>query len=406
MALKAPGKQWMSSIRLPLKLNNPSKTQHALNFAYQQKNFQSVFWVNGETELTFETTYAKIGKTVDLFSDGITGTKEQACTMVKEWLESSRSGKWILVVDGVGDLSDTFLEHCNTVLPEKRGTVIFTSSNTNVIGNLVPLGFGMEVGPMSESTAEAMFRTLAGNPEVASEKLRPILEVLGFLPLAIAHAAAFIRENHLSIHNYIKNFESSNDDLRQRLLSEPTRLTTQPVLRTWDINFQYIRNKDRRASKLLKLMSQLDLEVSRQLLRSPRLKEFELDDDLAFDKCMGLLISYALVTPIHARESYRLHPLVGLRTRQKIEDKLLFHRIAINIINDAFPDDQYSTDYGGICAGLLAHAETILSSTKSSPALENQHRILQGKVEMYKQYLNDNYLNRWADYGFTTKFYD
>jgi hypothetical protein len=87
----------------------------------------------------------------------------------------------------------------------------------------VPLGFGVEVGPMSESTAEAMFRTLAGNPEVASEKLKPILEVLGFLPLAIAHAAAFIRENYLSIHNYIKNFESSNDDLRQRLLSEPTR---------------------------------------------------------------------------------------------------------------------------------------------------------------------------------------
>ena len=259
----------------------------------------------------------------------------------------------------------------------------------------MPLGFGVEVGPMSESTAEAMFRTLAGNPEVASEKLKPILEVLGFLPLAIAHAAAFIRENHLSIHNYIKNFESSNDDLRQRLLSEPTQLTTQPVLRTWDINFQYIRNKDRRASKLLKLMSQLDLEVSRQLLRSPRLKEFELDDDLAFDKCMGLLISYALVTPIHARESYRLHPLVGLRTRQKVEDKLLFHRIAITIINDAFPDNQYSTDYGSICAGLLAYAETILSSTKSSPELETQHRILQSKVEMYKQYLNDNYLNRW-----------
>jgi hypothetical protein len=361
-----------------------------------------VFWVNGITESTFEEAYTEIGKRCGLFSDEIIRTEDQLCVIVREWLESPKSGKWVLIVDGVDDLSDAVLRHCNEKLPESRGTIIFTSANTNVIGNLVPLGLGLEIGAMSGPTAEAMFRTIAGQPEIQSDELAPLLELLGYLPLAIAHAAAFVRENHLSIRNYINAFQGPDDGLKERLLSEPTKWTPQSVLRTWDINFQYIRNQDQRASKLIKLMSQLSQEVSRQILRSPRLKEFGLEDDIAFDKCMGLLVSYALVIPIHARDSYRLHPLVALRTRQNIQDRLLFQRMAIDIVTDMFPDDQYGTGYAIQCAGLISHAENILSWVKSVDALASEHQLLSRKVDTYRNFLNDNYLNRWADWGFIT----
>ena len=115
---------------------------------------------------------------------------------------------------------------------------------------------------------------------------------------------------------------------------------------------------------------------------------------------MGLLVSYALVIPIHARNSYRLHPLVGLRTRQSIADKLLFQRMAINVISDVFPDDQFSPGYAAQCAGFLPHAECILSWSKSVEALASEHQLLSTKVDTYSNFLSDNYLNRWADWGF------
>jgi hypothetical protein len=359
-----------------------------------------VFWVNGETESTFKATYIEIDKEVGLFSDGITGTIDQMCSTTREWLDSTRSGKWALIVDGVDDLSESFLRRCDILLPDTRGIMIFTSANTRVIGSLVPLGFGMEVGAMSEATAEAMFRTLAGQPDISSNELLPLLDLLGRLPLAIAHAAAFIRENHLSIQHYVEQLQGSDDDLKGRLLSTPTESMPQSVLRAWDLNFHCIRNKDQRASKLLKLMSELGEDVPRSLLRSKRLEEFNLEDDLVFDKCMGLLISYALVIPRHAKASYRLHPLVSLRTRQKIKDRLLFQRMAINIVNDYFPDDQYCPDYAGRCGALLPHAESVFRWSMLEPTLHREHEILEKKVQMFKHFLNANFLNRWADWGF------
>jgi hypothetical protein len=356
--------------------------------------------VNGATESTFTATYIKIGKAVGLFSDGITGTIEEMCSITREWLDSTRSGKWVLIVDGVDDLSESFLQHCEILLPDTRGIIIFTSANTRVIGSLVPLGFGMEVGAMSEATAEAMFRTLAGSPEIASNELSPLLNLLGRLPLAIAHAAAFIRENHLSIQSYVEKLQGSDDDLKGRLLNEPTQSTPHSVLRAWDLNFHFIRNKDRRASKLIKLMSELGEDVPRSLLRSRRLEEFDLADDFIFDKCMGLLISYALVISRHSEESYRLHPLVSLRTRQNIKDRLLFQRMAINIVNDDFPEDQYHPDYAGQCAALLPHAESVLRWSALELTLRREHEILEKKVQIFRNFLNDNYLNRSADWGF------
>ena len=247
-----------------------------------------------------------------------------------------------------------------------------------------------------------MFRTIAGQREIQSDELSPLLELLGHLPLAIAHAAAFVRENHVSILNYITNFQGQDDTFKERLLSEPTRSTPKSVLRSWDINFQCIRTQDQRASKLLKLISQLGPEVPRQLLRSVRLQEFVLQDDLDFDRCMGLLVSYLLVTPIHAKDSYRVHPLVALRTRQATKDKLTFQRMAINLVTDAFPTDQYEEGYAMRCANLVSHAEVLLSSTKAVEALATEHHVLATKAEAYAHFLQNNYLNRWNDWGFIT----
>lgn len=361
--------------------------------------------MNGTTESTFTATYVEIGQTVGLFSDEITGTTKQMCLTTKEWLDSPRSGNWIMIIDGVDDLSDSFLHHCDSVLPDDRGIMIFTSANTRVIGSLVPLGFGMEIGAMSESTAESMFRTIAGQPRISSDELLPLLDLLSRHPLAIAHAAAFIRENHLNLRSYFDAFRGYDDDLKERLLNTPTQSIPQSVLRAWDLNFYCIRNKDQRASKLIKLMCELGEEVPRSLLRSKRLKGFELEDDLAFDKCMGLLISYALVIPRHSKGSYRLHPLVSLRTRQKIKDRLLFRRMSIDIVNDAFPQDRYCPDYIGRCAAILPHAESVLRWSSLEPTLSHDHQILDNKVQAFRHFLNDNLSNRWADWGFVESSY-
>ena len=79
-------------------LTRHRKTQDVLEYIYTLKDSPvSVFWVHAGSRARFEQDYRKLAKLVEL--PGCDEPKEDIRPVVKDWLESPKSGDWILVVD-------------------------------------------------------------------------------------------------------------------------------------------------------------------------------------------------------------------------------------------------------------------------------------------------------------------
>ncbi|KAI9766778.1 MAG: hypothetical protein M1840_006253 [Geoglossum simile] len=92
---------------------------------------------------------------------------------------------------------------------------------------------------------------------------RDLLEVLGYIPLAISQAAAYMRRNKITIEKYLKALKYSDFNLVDHLTTElvdPRRQQGTPssVFLTWKLSFDQISKEEPRAAEILSLMAFLD----------------------------------------------------------------------------------------------------------------------------------------------------
>jgi hypothetical protein len=235
-----------------------SKTQIALEYAYrrQEETSCSVFWVRADNEARFAQSYSDIGKVAGLSSDL---KDEDLLRAVQQWIEQRTS--WLLILDNVDDLSIFKRVYSGRQVSEEQprhpellrfipkassGVVIWTSRDGGILGRLVDVGQGIEVGAMTDQESLKLFRKLSGRfgIERPSESEKQLLELLQRLPLAIAQAAAYIRKTKVSIEQYLRFFRES-EDRQSKLLSEEfedVHRSDVPnsVMHTWLISMKQI----------------------------------------------------------------------------------------------------------------------------------------------------------------------
>jgi hypothetical protein len=89
------------------------KTQIAQEYAYRlrdQSPETSIFWVHASSKARFEQSYHEIANHVKL--PGTEDPKTNKLHLVKEWLRSEESSRWLLIVDSADD-ADMF-SYCNS----------------------------------------------------------------------------------------------------------------------------------------------------------------------------------------------------------------------------------------------------------------------------------------------------
>jgi hypothetical protein len=130
---------------------------------------------------------------------------------VKLWLESSYNRDWVLVIDNFDDI-DLKVKRYN---PIERGTIMFTTHDKRRIGHggyLSP-NEGVEIPSISDQGASEILIRLLCDSELAisvhthPEAPRQLLLPLEKPPLAIAQAAAFVRETRTQLPEYLKEFK-------------------------------------------------------------------------------------------------------------------------------------------------------------------------------------------------------
>jgi len=292
-------------------LGGIGKTQLAIEYAYRYcGDFENCIWfINAETSNTTHNTFVLFAEHFKLPLQS-EYTPEDLQSAVKKWLTDNKN--WLLIYDN--------LESAATIqpyLPEKiRGRLIITTRNTRIdLGKQIELGvFEMDeaklfVKKRLSNSEELPYDELGlefynKNDKDFENEVSTLIIRLGFLPLALEQAAAYIKQAKCTITKYLLMLTQSGLETFEERQAVPenyikTNDFEKIVTATWNISFQALNyDGSRQLLNLCAYMAPDRIPIAffaemREKLPSP-IKE-DLAKEITKNRIVGDLQIYSLV---------------------------------------------------------------------------------------------------------------
>ena len=399
-------------------LGGVGKTQVALQLLDWYKGRypdRSIFWLHAGNADLMRQSLTEIG-----LHSGIVGKDSfrQPLDLVREFLLNPSNGRWLAIIDntdtldGVADLSGQQNANRQSQLPLRmmlahyvprcaHGQIFFTTRSKSIGEKLTNQGHVIEVGPMDNQDSHELLRKQicleqqpTGNPpqyqkEVPSDDaLERLCTHLNHIPLVLSQAAAFIRQNNLTISEYLQLIEQDESLLSDVLEQDFLQLNfgdrwSRAVAIIWNKTFDQIQASAPEADNLLAFIAFLDPQkIPRTLLQAV------VDDRYRLTvTALGTLQSYALLNAGSEHDTFNMHLLVQLAVRRRLErlgsaKEWLIK--ALDTLAEQFPRGGY--DVWPTCAALLPHALQILKHMSMVPPKEMPIQIvlsLETKIGAY-----------------------
>ncbi|KAF1966378.1 TPR-like protein [Bimuria novae-zelandiae CBS 107.79] len=334
-------------------LGGVGKSQLAIQYAHSISDTSPrtfVFWVHASTRTRVEEAYRSIAARLEL--PGRDHPEANVLQLVRNWLQDEANGMWLLILDNADDVNVFYPKQAHasdrssspsTSLAEyvpqcRNGSILITSRNKDAAARLAggyPRIKG--VSALGEDQALHLLRNKLHDAS-GSEGAVELLHMLGYLPLAITQAAAYINQRapRVTIQDYLNEFRRSikngesllnwdAGDLRR------DRSASNSVVTTWQLTFECVRKERRSAADLLSLMCLFNPQAIPEFaLRSydrgmqkriRRVKYVFLvpqylkdrhrsDDEQAFHDDVAVLQAYSLVSATAEKEVLKMRPLV------------------------------------------------------------------------------------------------
>ena len=357
------------------------KSQIAIEYAYrfrQSRPQSHVFWVYAASSGTFLQACHDIARSLKLpaCDDPKTDPRE----LVSKWLKEE-DHSWLMILDNAdnaelffssaeSDAPPATLMQIQRSLSDYLPSVLSSQKSLLVTTRSRPLGEDLahgelcvEVHRFSLQEAKDLLQLKMKGAGASFEvyNTERLLDVLGYIPLAITQAAAFIKRNRMSVQGYLAALEKDNQNLTDYLsqdLQDPRRPRGFPnsVFRTWKLSFDQILTQEPQTAKLLSLIAMLDPQrIPERLLRP--LAERDVD----FRMTLGTLDGFALITQEIGRKTYTIHPLVQASVHYWLEqrkEKANSASQALQLLAEEFPNGEH--EHKERCELMLAHAQAVL----------------------------------------------
>ncbi|KAJ5332325.1 P-loop containing nucleoside triphosphate hydrolase protein [Penicillium brevicompactum] len=265
-------------------LGGVGKSQLAIEYCYRLRDKSPntwVIWIYASNATRFEQSCRDVADQVRIPGRKI--PKVNILKLLRDWLHGKRD--WILVFDNVDEIqflvesysmghedtqdmrlgSDIQTRTIWSYFPESlTGSIIITSRNRGGVSKLIEDYDIISVDPMDQEVGCLLFEKKLGMKADQDEVIR-LINMLESMPLAIAQAAAYIRQRapRYSVKKYLEDFQKS-DRKRTTLLKygEGTYRRDEEaenaILLTWQITFNHLRQERPSAANLLSLMSFFD----------------------------------------------------------------------------------------------------------------------------------------------------
>jgi hypothetical protein len=183
------------------------KSQIAIEFAHKFKQkYSQVFWVQAANAARFGQAYQNIAEKLSL--PGWKDPKINIYRVVYEWLSNEDHGCWLMILDNADEREIFFPRtipdesNATTLLAayiprSSKGSVLITTRNRNLGKDLANGETSIEIQPFAPPEAELLLKSRVSDDGWNVTDAGELLETLGYIPLAITQASAFVSQHDL-----------------------------------------------------------------------------------------------------------------------------------------------------------------------------------------------------------------
>jgi hypothetical protein len=359
-------------------LGGSGKTQIALKYAFNHRpDYDSIFFLNASSIDSLTRDFTKIHQILQLAA---IDNDENKIECVKRWFARTDNTNWLLIFDNADDLEEIDLSSYFPVT--NYGNVLITTRDFRVEHpDLATHALPLDVLDLEDAQTLLINRAGIKTPTDADDQNAAlIVKELGFLPLAIDQAGAYVQTRRKSLGEYYSMYQAH----QASLLGYRSKLSKheKTVLTTWELSFNRIEEESPEIAEFLLLLCQYDpagipdallkkgctpqpvfgqdgelMTLAPEIDLVPESMIKLLGDDFTFDEAVEKLLSFSLVQRSSDQPSedslkqFFLHPLVQFcgMTRASEEAQKKSFEDAICITSHAFPMGNLDEWYVSYC---------------------------------------------------------
>jgi tetratricopeptide (TPR) repeat protein len=375
------------------------KTALAAEYAYRHRSeFDAVWWVRAQEPATLVGDYASLAGAQGL-PEGTQADQQLGALAARRWLDTNE--RWLLVLDNAEaphtatGLLAPLARLVDLIPPVLHGQVLVTTRDAGW-EDLAELA-ELDVLDPPDAVRFLLERT-ATTGTIDTSAAEEIAELLGYLPLALEQAGAYMREARIGLAAY-------RDRLRQfpvLTLARGRPRDRDPndtVATTWQVSLERVRPTPG-AVGLLEVCAFLGPEEIPRELFGQRLDppaeglEVLAEDPFALDDAIAALRRFALVKA--DEQALSMHRLLQQIVRDRLDPPPTGAArvgVAVRLLDQGLPFGGYA-DPGlwPVCARLLPHA---LAATEHATQLEVEPLSAAALLESAADYLHGR--ARYAD---------
>ena len=342
-------------------LGGIGKTQTAVEYTYLYcDEYEFIFWVKADSEDSIISDYVGIAKLLKLpVKDD--SDQNNIVSAVLNWFRTNEN--WLLVFDNADDTS-----FVKKFLPQSPKGHILLTSRARVFDALEITRL-VEMEEMSPNEAKSFLLKRTGRADLHRSELEALEELvheLGYLPLALEQAGAYINTNNSSFKDYLASYNKRGLKLLEKSPIDNSRYP-KSISTTWLMNFEEVKKKSEVSADILFASAFLNpLEIPEEIfykgadelgpLISAEFDEVDADP-LVFDEVLKPLWQYSLIRRETGFRTYDIHRLVQavLRDGMNKDIQKLWAERVVKAVNRAFPEVEYKS--WELCDKLLPHAQ-------------------------------------------------
>src|SRR6266480_1264666 len=328
-------------------LGGIGKTQTAVEYTYRYRSeYRSIFWVRAETEVELQTGFVAIAKLLNLPEQNATNPVE-IVQAVKRWLE--HTGEWLLIFDNADtpEMLKAYYPHT------PQGHILLTSRAQlfDTLGIARPLT--LEKMDPQEALDFLSKRTARSQSDPKEQHAaKQLAAELGYLPLALEQAAAYIVAKGARFQDYLTSYQRQ----RLALLNKAQPKTGEypaSIASTWALNFQEVE-KNPVAADILRVSAFLSPDaIPLELLTwgasqlGPVLSEAlaTSEDPLVLNEALAPLTRYSLIRLDVDTQTYSMHRMVQEVVKDQMggEQQAQWAERVVRAVAQSFPEVNYQT---------------------------------------------------------------
>ena len=297
--------------------------------------------------------------------------------------------KYLLIVDGI-DQVEAF-DELNKYLPE-RGNCLLLTSRMPEQSRIRDFKL-IELKPFS--LEDAVNYLLQATSSEDKEKAGELAERLGKLPLALTHAAGYIRSRKISLHEYIQEFDQFQlklfEDRQLDLLTKEEKT----ILTTWNISLNAIEtvNKCPLAKEVMAFFAFLgQAPISLNLIKGWFKTVHPTNEELEVGNALRHLCGYSMIDS-HSPDFYQVHALVQQVTHYQMTNPQQVFEQAFTTLNlqvKKFKEKDVNT--WSLTKPVIPHALSLFEKRElmTSIALQKQEKFMSQLGNICQTYGNFN----------------